>query len=356
MQRRRKSWQMRSTLALVVALLAPAAAFQAPALRPSLRPAALHAAPARSAIAATHMRLGVPPPAALAPPALAFLTGRPRGALVAVVFAVRISPRSCGAAATRAAAIAPAPASEPAGTCRRWTRRRRSRGGERAAGEEADRRGRDEQGDREADRRLRHRGGAEYPNRDGLSASRSSRPIRRPGWPGGDLQGGDARRLDLIHAAVRHEASRVDDVGHRRRRRRAHRRRLQADGERRRHHQRGVCPRGRPGLAVPGFLRKTVTKIVVGAAALAQKYLERNEIIYARVVATSLLTARPFDGCSSVSGPRPSRRLAALMCVCDWSAEGEHAAAAAAHPAIRHQRAASTARAPLQTPRAGCRP
>ena len=34
------------------------------------------------------MRLGVPPPAALAPPALAFLTGRPRGALVAVVFAV----------------------------------------------------------------------------------------------------------------------------------------------------------------------------------------------------------------------------------------------------------------------------
>ena len=100
---------------LVAALLAPAAAFQAPALRPSLRPAALHAAPARSAIAATHMRLGVPPPAALAPPALAFLTGRPRGALVAVVFAVAAIIaflRRGGDAAP--AAIAPAPASEPA--------------------------------------------------------------------------------------------------------------------------------------------------------------------------------------------------------------------------------------------------
>ena len=106
---------MRSTLALLLALAAPAAAFQAPALRPSLRPAALHAAPARSAIAATHMRLGVPPPAALAPPALAFLTGRPRGALVAVVFAVAAIIaflRRGGDAAP--AAIAPAPASEPA--------------------------------------------------------------------------------------------------------------------------------------------------------------------------------------------------------------------------------------------------
>ena len=88
MPRRRPHPQMNLAALLVAALLAPAASFQAPALRPSLRPAALHAAPARSAIAATHMRLGVPPPAALAPPALAFLTGRPRGALVAVVFAV----------------------------------------------------------------------------------------------------------------------------------------------------------------------------------------------------------------------------------------------------------------------------
>ena len=61
------------------------------------------------------MRLGVPPPAALAPPALAFLTGRPRGALVAVVFAVAAIIaflRRGGDAAP--AAIAPAPASEPA--------------------------------------------------------------------------------------------------------------------------------------------------------------------------------------------------------------------------------------------------